>query len=65
MIRNAGELIDCVRQTVLNFGAVPETRVIVRMGEFGPEHVLEHVKVRQGRHGLEVVLQAAAVPNLQ
>lgn len=65
MVRNAGELVDCIKSAVLNFGAGPRTRVIVRLGEFGAEHVLEHVKVRGGRHGPEVILQAAARPNDQ
>jgi hypothetical protein len=65
MVRNAGELIDCIKQTVLNFGAGPKTKVTVRIGDFGPEHDVEHIKVRAGRDGPEVVIQAAKVPNLQ
>lgn len=65
MVRNAGELIDCIKNAVLNFGAGPETKVTVRIGDFGPEYDVEHIKVRGGRNGPEVIIQAAAAPNLQ
>lgn len=64
MVPNAGALVDCVKQAVMGFNADPKTRVIVRIGEFGAEHVIEHVKVRGGMRGPEIIIQAAERPNL-
>lgn len=63
MITKAGELIDRTKQSVLNYGAGPQTRIIMREGDFGPERELEHVKVRLDRRGYpEIILQAKVEP---
>lgn len=63
MVRNAEELISCVEQAARNFGLKPGARVIARKGDFGAEHNIEHVKVRNGRFGPELVIQIAEAPN--
>jgi len=65
MIRNAEQLIDCIRTAVITQNCTQQSRIIVREGDFGPERVLEHVKVRQGRFGMEIILQASVRPNEQ
>jgi hypothetical protein len=63
MIRNAGELISAIEQGARQMGLGPEARILARKGDFGAEHAIEHIKVRQGRFGLEIVVQIAEVPN--
>ena len=63
MVRNAGEFIACVEQGA-GMGIGPESRILARKGEFGAEHVIEHVKVRRGRDGkMEMIVQIAERPN--
>lgn len=63
MISKAGDLVDRIKESVQNYGAGPNTRVIIREGEFGPERELEHVKVRLDRRGFpEIILQAKVAP---
>lgn len=62
MIRNAGELIDAIREAVLMHNADPRTRIIFREGEFGLERALEHVKVRTTMRGPEIILQGSVTP---
>lgn len=63
MVRSAEELISCVEQAARQFGLKPGARIIARKGDFGAEHNIEHVKVRDGRFGLELVVQIAERPN--
>lgn len=63
MVRNAHELISCIEQASAQFGVGPATRIIARKGEFGAEHVIEHVKVRSGQRGPELIVQIAEIPN--
>jgi hypothetical protein len=63
MVRNAGELIGSIEQGAKQFGLGPGARVIARKGNFGAEHAIEHIKVREGRFGLEMVIQIAEQPN--
>jgi hypothetical protein len=63
MVRNAGEFIECIEQASRNFGLGPGARIIARKGEFGAEHSIEHVKVRNGRFGPELIVQIAEQPN--
>ena len=63
MVRNAGELISSIEQGARQFGLGPNARILARKGEFGAEHAIEHVKVREGRFGLEIVVQIADLPN--
>lgn len=65
MIRCAGELIEAVKMAVIMHRCVPETRIIAREGDFGAERVVEHVKVREGRNGMEIILQTSTTPNPQ
>lgn len=63
MISKAGELVDRIKESVQNYGAGPNTRVIIREGDFGPERELEHVKVRLDRRGFpEIILQSTLAP---
>ena len=63
MVRNCGEFIACVEQGA-GMGVGPESRIIARKGNFGAEHVIEHVKVRRGNDGkMEMVVQIAERPN--
>lgn len=64
MVRNCGEFIACVEQGA-GMGVRPESRIIARKGEFGAEHVIEHVKVRRNpvSGAMEMVVQIAERPN--
>ncbi len=62
MVRNAIELMQCIETSCVQHNLGPEGRVIVREGPFGAERVLEHVVVRIGIRGPELILQAAATP---
>lgn len=61
----AGDLVDRVKQAVLNYGAGPESRVVVRIGLFGAEHTINEVKMRIGVAGPELILEAMETPNGQ
>jgi hypothetical protein len=63
MVRNAGEFVKCIEQATRQFGLGPDARIIARKGDFGSEHVIEHIKCRQGRFGPELVVQIAERPN--
>ena len=56
-IQYIGELIDRVTTSVRNFGVHPRSDVVVRIGDFGPEMQIEHVKVQGGAGGPRIVLQ--------
>jgi hypothetical protein len=64
MVRNMGAFIGCVEEAA-KYGVGPGSRCIARKGEFGAEHVIEHIKVRQNpRSGkMELVVQIAERPN--
>lgn len=57
MIQYIGELIERVTTSVKQFGINPRSPVIVREGEFGPEMLVEHVKVRGGIGGPVIILE--------
>lgn len=61
-VQNAGELVDFVRAAVQEHKATPATRVVVRIGAFGQEYVVEQVKMAQDRRGLTIILQTAVLP---
>lgn len=63
MVRNAGEFVECIEQATKQFGLGPGARIVARKGDFGAEHAIEHIKCRQGRFGLELVVQIAERPN--
>lgn len=63
MVRNSGEFVDCLEQGNRMYGVGPDARIIARKGDFGAEHVIEHVKIRTGPRGFEVVIQIAEAPN--
>lgn len=63
MVRNSGEFVACIEQAAKQFGMGPGCRIVARKGEFGAEHAIEHVKVRQGRTGMELIVQIAERPN--
>lgn len=64
MIRNIGEFISSVEQGA-RMGVGPGSRVLARKGNFGAEHVIEHVKVRQNTitGQMEMIVQIADRPN--
>ncbi len=64
MVRDMGEFIRCVEEAA-KYGVGPHSRCIARKGDFGAEHVVEHIKVRQNpRTGqMELVVQIAERPN--
>lgn len=64
MVRNMAEFIGSVEQAA-KYGVGPHSRCIARKGEFGAEHVVEHIKVRQSpRTGqMELIIQIAERPN--
>lgn len=63
MVRNAGQLVDCVKTAVMQLNADPMTKVTVRIGDEGVEYDIEHVKVRVTLLGPELIIQAATTPN--
>ena len=63
MVRSAEELIGCVEHAARSFGLKPGARVIARKGEYGAEHLIEHIKVRNGSFGPELIVQIAEQPN--
>lgn len=64
MVRNMDEFIRSVEQAS-NYGIGPSSRCIARKGEFGAEHAVEHIKVRQNRKtgAMELIIQIADRPN--
>lgn len=63
MVRDTEQFISCIEQAAKQFGLGPGARIIARHGDFGTEHSIEHVKVREGRHGPELIVQIAMAPN--
>jgi hypothetical protein len=59
MITKIGEVIDRVRNAVLQFGISPHSAIVCRIGDFGPEMPIEFVKV-QGGVEPKIVLQLRA-----
>jgi hypothetical protein len=58
VIQYIGELIDRVKTSVMEWGANPHTPVVVRIGDFGGEMRIEHVKLRGGAQPV-IILQCA------
>lgn len=56
-IQYIGELIERVTTSVRQFGVHPRSDVVVRIGDFGPEMQIEHIKVQGGVDGPRIVLQ--------
>lgn len=52
-----GELIERITTAARNFGVLPHSEICVRVGDFGPELQIEHVKVQGGLNGPKIVLQ--------
>ena len=48
MITKIGDLIQRVKQSVMQFGIDPHSEVVVRVGDFGQEMPIEHLKVQGG-----------------
>jgi hypothetical protein len=59
MITRIGELIERVIQSVKGFGIDPMSEVVVRVGDFGAEMQIEHLKVTGGLNR-KIVLQVRA-----
>ena len=60
MITYIGELIDRVKSSVMQWGVSPHTPVVVRVGDFGPEMQIEHMKLRGGLQPV-IILQCRTV----
>jgi hypothetical protein len=60
MITKIGEVISRITTSVKQFGISPHSPVVVRIGDFGPEMAIEHVKVQGGLEP-KIVLQLKAV----
>lgn len=60
MINFVGQLIERIKASVTEWGATPHTEIIVRVGDFGPEMRIEHVKLRAGM--VPVVILQCAIP---
>lgn len=63
MVRTAEEFISCIETAARSHGLPPGARIVARKGAFGAEHAIEHIKIRAGRNGLELVVQIAEMPN--
>lgn len=55
-----GGVVDRITTAVKEFGVSPFSPVVVRVGDFGPEMLIEHVKVQGGVNGPKLVLQCQA-----
>ena len=53
-----GGLVEAIKTAVMQFGISPHSPLVVRMGDFGPEVQIEHVKVQGGLEP-KIVLQVA------
>lgn len=58
MITQIGDIISRVTQAVKMYGISPHSPVVVRVGDFGEEMLVEHVKVQGGLQP-KLVLQCA------
>lgn len=61
MITKIGDLINRVTASVRQFGIDPHSDIVVRVGDFGPELPIEHLKV-QGGVKPKLVLQVKSQP---
>lgn len=59
MIEKIGDIISRITTSVKQFGISPHSPVVVRIGDFGQEMQVEHVKVQGGVDGPKLVLQVA------
>lgn len=59
MITKIGEIIDRVKSAVMQYGISPHSPIVCRVGDFGPELPIEHVKV-QGGIEPKIILQLRA-----
>lgn len=55
--KKIGWVIDAVKMAVQQHGISPHSPVVIRVGDFGPEMEIEHVKVQGGLEP-KLVLQA-------
>lgn len=60
MIEKIGAVIDSIVTAVKQFGLRPDSPIVVRIGDFGPEMQIEHVKIQGGVDGPKLVLQVLA-----
>ncbi len=55
--KKIGWVIDAVKMAVKQYGISQHSPVVIRVGDFGPEMEIEHVKVQGGLEP-KLVLQA-------
>ncbi len=60
MINRIGDLINRVTTSVKQFGINPHSSIVVRIGDFGQEMEIEHLKVQSAIDGHKLVLQVKA-----
>ncbi len=61
MIEKIGDFINRVITSVKQFGIDPHSEIVVRIGDFGPEMQIEHLKV-QGGLKPKLVIQVRSAP---
>lgn len=59
MITKIGDLIDRVTRSVREYGISPQSEIVVRVGDFGQEMPIHHLKV-QGGVNSKLVIQVQA-----
>lgn len=62
MIDKVGQLTECIIKGAQEFGLGPYDKVIARVGDFGQEMEIEHVKVGRSKNGARVVILQLAAP---
>lgn len=58
-----GQIMELVINATNKFSLTPHTRMIVRIGDNGPEYTIEQVRVRGGIQR-QIILQTKATPNV-
>ena len=60
MIEKIGDVINRIITAAKEAGVTEHAPVVVRVGDFGQEMQIEHVKLQGGINGPKIVLQVAA-----
>lgn len=62
-IQRIGDLIERVTTAVKIHGINPGSSVTIRVGEFGQEMEIEHMKIKEGVMGPRIILQVKVPGN--
>ncbi len=60
MIAKIGDFINRVITSVREGSVTPDSQVVVRVGDFGQEMQIEHIKLRNSLAGPIIVIQTRA-----